>query len=258
MPEPVFELFEHICRALNGRESIVLTPEEFPDSIVAGLQEVYQDTVTSRLVSRAIDDIQNHFARREAKVPFTYNAETGEFHANDPEYLQFISSAEDMRGDPKKARDFEVLITRRLVLRVTGVVHRVGWPRTTKSRKHEFLAHLMDLGFRKDVIYGRDKDGGLDVLWLPPFGAIPIRPIVSLQCKNSGFNPDAADRSTARAMRTLRRHSVRSADTTHMCCVVFSDYIDESHVEPNRDSNFVPLGLSDFAPLSEPEDPVIL
>ncbi len=249
MLTPPFEFFEHVCIDLSEVDSVIITPEDFPESLTTRLKHHYKQPVTARAVSEVVGELETHFNNRDSALPFQYDSNLGQFVCKDRDFVQFVSESSLIRGNPKKSKDFEVSITRRLTEKLTGIIHRVGWPRDQKNRKVDFIKHLEGLGFRSDVLYGNDKDGGLDILWLPPLGAIPIRPIVSLQCKNAHFRKDDADASTGRGQQTLRRHSVRSADSTFMCCVVFNDYIDESYIQKNRDSNFVPLGLSDLGTL---------
>jgi hypothetical protein len=97
------------------------------------------------------------------------------------------------------------------------------------------------------VLYGRDKDGGLDILWLLPLGAIPHKPIVSVQCKNGVFNMDEAHKSVGTASGYLSRY-IGLQNQVHVPCVLFNDYIYTEMFSP-RQLNFVPLGLTDLAPL---------
>jgi hypothetical protein len=86
-------------------------------------------------------------------------------------------------------------------------------------------------------------------LWFPPLGAFPFRAIVSIQCKNSPYNRDAGFQSVGRAKQSLRRHSHATAEEEHLHCVLYNDYIDEAVMNHAKDAQFIPLGLSDLAPL---------
>lgn len=126
---------------------------------------------------------------------------------------------------------------------------RVARPRGQLKRKAEIVGYLQGLGFDKNCLERYDQDGGLDILWLPPLGAIPLRPVVSVQCKNGYFDEREANASTGRADRTLRRHShLRSG---HLKFVVFNDYIDlEEYRGRAVGWSFVPLGLTDLGDAS--------
>jgi hypothetical protein len=134
--------------------------------------------------------------------------------------------------------------------RVYGEVHRVGSPRDTKRSRDAFNAHLQKLGFTKPVALGREKDGGFDILWLLPLGAIPHRPIVSVQCKNGEFSMEEADKSNGASRRSLGQHGGLQPGV-HVLCVLFNDYICARKLTAKQ-LDFVPLGLSDVAQLSGP------
>ena len=76
--------------------------------------------------------------------------------------------------------------------------------------------------------------------------------MVSIQCKNSPYNRDTGFKSVGRAKQSLLRHSHAKAEECHLHCVVYNDYIDEGVMEHAREAGFVPLGLSDLAPLTTP------
>ena len=134
-----------------------------------------------------------------------------------------------------------------LAQRVTGDVHRVGWPRNERARTKEFNEYLRPLGFNGKVLTGREKDGGLDVLWVLPVGTVPHRPLLSVQCKNGLFNLDDADKSVGAAERSLGEHR-GLLERIHVPCVLFNDYIHPEMLTTKR-LNFVPLGLTDLSQL---------
>ena len=129
-------------------------------------------------------------------------------------------------------------------------------PRETAKTHGQLVAHLQNMGFEKKCLEAKDKDGGLDILWMPPLGAVPIRPIVVVQCENGYFNEDEATKSAGRAKRTLNRHSV--VQEHKIIYTVFNDYIDEQYVSPAGCWVFVPLGLSDLAESMAQAAPMIL
>lgn len=249
MRDPTFELFEFLCDELTARPEPVIAADDFQiedaDDLVDALKRYYGETDTTKTFDRALDAIEEHFKARSARLPFTFDRTTREFKTADPEYVKFVSFVASRRGvGGDDAVDFETAVTKRLAARLTGSLHRVGWRRKKLTKKAEFEGYLCDLGFEKKCLEPKDKDGGFDILWLPPLGRAPLRPIVSLQCKNSFFSEKEAYSSVGRAERTIGRHShLRNA----LYLVVFNDYIDDSFVGKARAWNFIPLGLSDFA-----------
>jgi hypothetical protein len=244
---PAFELFENICQELAARTATIIPEDDIPAALLEDLKEHYGETIDRLAFSHALDDLNEHFSEKGSALPFEFNTTTGQFRAIENEYITFIAFAANKRGlVGPDAKEFEVQITERLAKRLTGSLHRVGSPRTTHNRKYDFVKYLQTLGFEKNCLEPRDKDGGLDILWLPPLGRIPIRPVVSLQCKNSSFDMEEANKSVGRATTTLQRHShIRGHNGLFF--VVFNDYIDSSFIGRSSAWPFIPLGLSDLA-----------
>lgn len=246
MPKnPAFELFEIVCQELTNRAEMILPDNELPD-IVEDLKKEYEETSDLEALKCAIDYIAQHFQAKGSRLPFEFDAATGRFSSLDADYVNFISVARESRGvGGVDSRDFEVGTLNRLAKRLTGRLSRVGVPRDTHKKRVELEAYLCTIGFEKDSLEPYDKDGGLDLLWLPPLGAVPIRPVVSVQCKNASFNEKEAAASAARALRTFARHSY-SRGRHHLVFVVFNDYIDETYADRGAGWIFLPLGLSDL------------
>jgi hypothetical protein len=247
MPKnPSFDLFEAICTELAARSAIIIPEDDLPSSLLESLKKYYDEPVIGVAFNRALVELREHFIEKGAALPFEFNTETGEFRAVENEYISFIAFAANSRGlDGSEAREFEIQITERLAKRLTGSLYHVGSPRKKHNKKKEFVKYLQALGFDKNCLESRDKDGGFDILWLPPLGKVPIRPVVSLQCKNSSFNMQEANQSFGRAHTTLHRHShMRGHNALYF--VVFNDYIDNTYVGRSRGWTFVPLGLSDL------------
>jgi len=243
---PAFDVFENICLELAARPATIIPEDDLPAALLEELKEHYDETINHIAFTRALMDLEQHFVERGSALPFEFDRTTGQFSAIEIEYITFIAFAANKRGvGGTDAREFEVQITERLAKRLTGSIHRVGTPRITHNGKKDFVTYLQTLGFEKNCLEPRDKDGGLDILWLPPLGRIPIRPIVSLQCKNSSFDMDEANSSVGRASTTLQRHShIRGHNGLHF--VVFNDYIDNSYIGRSTAWPFIPLGLSDL------------
>ncbi|HTR53369.1 MAG TPA: hypothetical protein VMJ10_21895, partial [Kofleriaceae bacterium] len=189
----IFELFEILSIELAGRaDAQVINESKLGDASLLGeLKNTFRETDDAKAFEHGVHALAAHFAEREAKLPFSYDLPTRTFTPEDPDYLDFIAFAHHLRGRGKDSKDFEIETLKRLKHRLTGSLRRVGHPRDVHRRKAEYLAYLRKLGFDKNALEANDKDGGFDILWLPPLGALPLRPIVSVQCKNSNF--DEAD-----------------------------------------------------------------
>lgn len=255
MPKPLFEFFEFIAEELSTSDSKVITCEDFrinddgDSPLLEALMKDLKATGLDDTIPRAVKTLQEHFESKDAQLPFEYAQETGRFTARDSEFLSFVNNMRNMRSIGKRSRDFECSVAERLGQRVTGAVHRVGHERDKKKKQKDFNAHLQTLGFDGPVLLGKEKDGGLDILWLLPMGSIPHRPIVSVQCKNGEFNMEVADSSVGAGSRSLSQHAGLQA-TVHVPCVLFNDYVYPQILTPKK-LNFVPLGLTDLATMGQ-------
>jgi hypothetical protein len=250
---PAFDLFEEICAELRGRGESVLIVDDFSPPVIESIKRSYKETVASSAVSKALDYLRTHFDKRGSVLPFRYDLSNGRVESLHREYIDFVSDAQDQRTVRKESRNFEVATSKHLATRLTGILRRVGSPRTKHKRRPQFASYLeTEFGFEKRVLVGNDKDGGFDILWFPPLGAFPFRAMVSIQCKNSPYDREDGFKSVGRAKQSFLRHSHAKAEECHLHCVVYNDYIDEKVVEHAREAGFVPLGLSDLAPLTNP------
>lgn len=204
---------------------------------------------TDQAIELAVERLRRHFEGKGSALPFEYDPQTGRFTALDRDFLTFVKDMSSIRSIGKRSRDFECGVAQRLYGRTTGAVHRVGHPRDTKKKKVEFNAHLRTIGFDRPVLLGDDKDGGFDILWVLPMGTIPHRPMVSVQCKNGEFKIEMADQSVGAGMRSFSQHAGLQP-TVHVPCVLFNDYISPENF-PQKQLNFVPLGLTDLALMNE-------
>ncbi len=246
----LFEFFEVIAEELSVEVTRVITREDFrindeESPLMENLKREMQAASSEEAVQKAVEKLRAHFEAKGAKLPFSYDSNTGRFTAIDHEFLAFVKDMNSIRSIGKKSRDFECKVAQRLGKRVTGSIHRVGHPRDKKTKKNEFNNYLRSLGFERPVSWGKEKDGGFDILWLLPLGAIPHRPIVSVQCKNGEFNMKEADASVGAGGRSLSQHAGLQLGV-HTACVLFNDYIYAEILTPKQ-LNFVPLGLTDLA-----------
>jgi hypothetical protein len=250
MPSPLFEFFEIVADELDVHRSIVITPDSLKakdkdSSLLDDLQRELRTSSADEAIKCAVKELEKHFKAKGAELPFEYVPANGLFVARDVEFLRFVKDMSRIRSVGRRSRDFECRVAERLGLRATGTIHRVGHPRDVKKKKRDFNAHLQTLGFGRPVLLGKDKDGGLDILWQLPVGTIPHRPLVSVQCKNGQFDMDVADASIGAGGRSLSQHSGLQPGV-HVPCVLFNDYLHPRRL-PAKQLNFVPLGLSDLA-----------
>lgn len=248
---PTFQFFEDVCSELALDDEVVLPDDTFlSDASLHDLQDEHHELDPEMAVPMALRALDAHFANRQATLPFACDLATRTYTARDVAFISFVAESSRIRGLRTESRNFEVSSAERLALRTVGAIHRVGWPRTTNGKKAEFNSYLNTLGFNEITAYGSEKDGGLDILWLVPFGAIPHRPIFSFQCKNGSYDLDEAFKSNGKTGMSLNCHQGLSA-VAHTICVIFNDYIETSSLLP-KPFDFIPLGISDLAEASDP------
>jgi hypothetical protein len=246
MLSPTFQFFEDVCNELSSRDVAILPDNDFlSDDRLRDLQDEYRELNPDAAVPRALVALRKHFRARGSKLPFDCDLSTRAFTVVDKPYIGFVATASSMRGIGKRSEAFEVATARRLTNRGLGSFHRVGWRRSTKQEQAPFNAYLRTLGFTNKVILGKEKDGGFDILWMLPLGAVPHRPIVSFQCKNGSYDLGEAHKSNGTTQMSLGCHKGLQT-VAHTLCVVFNDYIEERMLSP-KPFTFVPLGLSDLA-----------
>jgi len=255
MVSSLFEFFEIVAEELciHGPK-VVITPHSLnaknqDSSLLDDLKREVRASTEREAIKVAIEELRKHFKAKGAKLPFEYESTTGMFVSTDSIFLLFIKDMSLIRSAGKHSRDFECRVAERLRLRATGAIHRVGHPRDVKKKKVDFNTHLQTLGFGRPVLLGKEKDGGLDILWQLPLGTIPHRPFVSVQCKNGKFNMDAAQASVGAGSISLSQYDGLQP-SVHVSCVLFNDYLYPQRIA-DKQLNFVPLGLTDLASLEQ-------
>ncbi len=248
----IFAFFEVVAEELSSEPSRVIARSDsrFGEEGTLLFEELKAETQTSSsedAIRAAVEWLDKHFRGKGSSLPFSYDPDSGRFTALDVPYLQFIERMKAIRTIGKQSQQFELEVMEKLRGRVTGSLHRVGFPRTQRPRRAEFNAYLKTIGFAEDVALGKEKDGGLDILWALPIGTIPHRPIVSVQCKNSEFDMADGDVSVGAGNRSLGQHR-RLQPSVHVPCVLYNDYLYPEVVTPKA-MNFVPLGLTDLSPM---------
>jgi hypothetical protein len=256
MAKSAFELFELVCVELRDGQQFVLTERSLPKTLAADLKKTFRQPAFEDALRSSFNWLSAHFQTKGSALPFSYEHNTGIVAPLEPDFIRFVTDMIEIRTTGKDSKTFETAICTRLAQRLqSGDFHNVGWPRATRRRLAEIVEYLEKLGFDSGVLRGRDKDGGMDILWLPPLGTIPIRPLVSFQCKNTRFKEAAireAHQSATVASRSIARHSCMRSHSVYMCYVVFNDYLDSTIRDMATGLCYAPLGLSDLAKLSRP------
>jgi hypothetical protein len=263
MADVDFEFFEMVVEELSSRKKRVLTSRHFEtratsrpggqprnsskSTIVDDLAEAHSESSSAKAIQRSVEFLTRHFNDRDARLPFTYKVKTGEFYVRDRAFLEFIEAARKMRAKALQGKAFEIAVMNRLFVRVRGTVHRVGHPRDVHLTIKACNAYLETLGFGTRTLRSSAGDGGFDLIWPLPFGAVPYRPLALLQCKNGRFDWPAADHSVTQCDRSMQQHR-GLAQSAHLHFVMFNGYVTPEAL-PAEKMTYIPLGLSDLAKL---------
>jgi len=246
MPSPTFEVFEAICDELTSVGEAYITSKSFSPSIIQKLQRTYGNSSPDESVRKCLGTLAAHFLRRSSRLPFAFNRKTLFFRVTNKKFVDFVALAKSIRSEGDESKTFEIAAAQRLFSMITGKIQRIGWPRIDFSEVAEFRAHLQRFGFEDYAVERNDRDCGFDIIWFPPLGAVPLRAMISVQCKNSSVDFADAMASIGRARRTLARHSVLRAPEATLFYVLFNDYIDELAFGKYTGWPFVPLGITDL------------
>ena len=162
MLSPTFRFFEAVCSELATTQSAVITREDFAFSddvapLIDELKAEHGASSSDEAIDLAVRSLADHFDKKNATLPFSFDSVSGRFEATDPEFIDFIDEMSNARGIGKRSRDFEVEVSHRLRHRVSGDIHRTGWPRRRKKSSKRFREHLSTLGFGKTVLLGKGR-----------------------------------------------------------------------------------------------------
>lgn len=264
MHSPSFDLFEFVCTELRDKGNCFITNEDLGvgteettggrfDNLLDSLKKEHDVPDNQAALGAAFTFLEHHFQSRRSRLPFTCDLNTREFRALDGEFIRFIAEVSGRRGaGGDYAKEFENAACLQLRRKVTGTVHNVGWPRRRLKKAAQFKQYLCALGFDDRVVLGKERDAGLDLIWIPPLGKNPVAPVVSVQCKNGLFSRSVARESTARTSETLSCHRMLRGSSVQLSAILFNDYIEPEKL-PNKPIAYIPLGLSDLAATGETE-----
>lgn len=180
-------------------------------------------------IDGALDELEQHFRTKGGVVPFTCDRPRREYTTTDADYVTFVADASARRGLPGvDAKEFEVRTARRLATRLTGHLHRVGSPRDSYARRRELDNYLKTLGFDKNCLDAREKDGGLELRCEGSqahiHSAWPDRPLclesvwgrarrTLIAVENGACSPGCGLRSASRSSLRTRSNSSPTAET---------------------------------------------
>jgi hypothetical protein len=247
----IFDFFELLAEEFDGKNEVFFGVGRLqhsdgnPSALSIALRKELRAKSDLELIDKSYDGIKAHFDLKKVPVPFSYDSKTSRFFNPNQAFLDFVRKCRTFRSLGQRAQEFELTIMQRLAERLDGEFHRVGHPRQVKKTIVEVNKHLKDnFSFYHDILAGKEKDGGLDILWKLPLGSDPFVPIIAIQCKNGHFNSSEAAHSNQTCGASLNKHMWLHKEV-HLKCVVFNDYI-EPKILFAKGAEYVPIGISDL------------
>lgn len=155
---------------------------------------------------------------------------------------KFILASKALRGNSKSGKRFEDLVANQLSRKLNGQVMSVGYRQ--RQGVAAFRSTLKELGV--DLTGAKYlKDGGLDVIWLPPLGKKSEIPFMNFQCKNTETIGDDVKGSVSDARKHLHSHQLFRPDD-FLIFAVFNTYLDPKMVKDSKGRGCVYLGLPEL------------
>src|SRR5579864_2640553 len=142
MGNPAFDLFEEICTELREQNESVMADDDFSPMTLEAVKRAFQDPAPSSAIAKALSYLEEHFVLRGSGLPFNRDSNTGQLVATQSEYIQFVCDAQEQRSSEKESMRFEIATANRLATRLTGILCRVGWPRTKHKKPSELSSYL--------------------------------------------------------------------------------------------------------------------
>src|SRR6059058_2470242 len=102
MPSPLFQFFEMLAEELTLEESRVLTAQDFDpagndSSVLDELRNELGVMTNDEAIRVAVKRLEEHFAARGSRLPFSFDAASSRFLATDQEYLKLVTAMREIR-----------------------------------------------------------------------------------------------------------------------------------------------------------------
>lgn len=159
------------------------------------------------------------------------------------EGAEFLMAAKALRGDKTAGKQFEDLVAKRLAAKLTGRVMNVGYPRR-HCPTADYMEQLRELGIDASK-FKKIKDGGMDVIWIPPLGKKSEIPFLNFQCKNTEVIGNDVKISLNDFRRTSNRHELFT-NSEFLVFIVVNTYLDKRLIEASSKRGYVCLGLPEL------------
>jgi hypothetical protein len=219
------------------------------------LQKEFKAKTTTEAVEKLKPFLDQYFTERNLEPLIEITLSPPKAKIVSTEAARFILASKALRGNSKRGKEFEDLVADQLCQKLRGQVMSVGYRQQggISAFRNELKSLGVDLAGVKYV-----KDGGLDVIWLPPLGKKSEIPFASFQCKNTETIGDDIKSSISDARKTLKRHHLFMPNDFPLF-VVINTYLDQKAIRDSDGRGCTYLGLPELLPCRPvPDSPVFI
>ena len=250
---PSFSAFEALVEESCNRGGSWLFEYEEIDRM-GELQREFKVASPEKAIEELKGFIDNYFKERgvEPVIEITLTPPSARITSNGG--ANFILAAKNLRGSKKAAKRFEDLVARQLAAKLTGQIMSVGYPRNNKAIS-AFREELKQLGVDATGLK-KMKDGGLDIIWIPPLGKKSEIPFVNFQCKNTETVGNDVKSSVSDARKTLNRHEIFNGED-FLIFVVANTYLSGDTIEDSGGRRYICIGLPELLACSVVNPPTV-
>jgi hypothetical protein len=238
---PSFSIFELMTEEAFNRGGEWLF--QYDELERAGeLQKEFKAKTTKEAIQALKPFLEQYFTERNVEQVIEITLAPPKVKILSAEGAQFILASKALRGNPQSGKRFEDLVACQLSRKLTGQVMSVGYRQRNGVPK--FRAALKDLGIDLSGVTHL-KDGGLDVIWLPPLGKKSEIPFLNFQCKNTETIGDDVKGSVSDARKSFHSHHLFKPED-FLIFAVFNTYLDPKKVKDSKGRGCVYLGLPEL------------
>ena len=238
---PSFSIFELMTEEATNRGGEWLFQYDELDR-AGELQKQFKVKSVEAAIRALKPFLEQYFRERNVEQVIEISLAPPKVKILSTEGAKFILDSMSLRGKAKAGKSFEDLVASQLSRKLTGQVMSIGYRQ--RQGVPAFRNTLKELGI--DLTNAKHlKDGGLDVIWLPPLGKKSEIPFLNFQCKNTETIGDDVKGSVSDARKHLHSHHLFRPDD-FVVFAVFNTYLDPKMVKDSKGRGCVYLGLPEL------------
>jgi hypothetical protein len=250
---PAFRVLEKLIDETLSRGTFYFDDKDIGDVEIIELQEEFDVSTAEEAIEECMRYLSEYFDKRCVQNPIDITLRPATAQLINRSDAEFILAVRDLRGkkEKPKCKEFENLVARQLEKKLTGRIFNVGDPRVDK-RLVKFKELLVELGLDTSEMSSRMRDGGLDILWVPPLGADNMTPIVAFQCKNAVVPGNDIKVSASDALATMGNHRIFRSQGQQIVFSVVNTFLEDSVLLKAKSRQYAFLGLAELLQATSP------